>query len=290
MRSSPSQKPSLLLDLLDILESVLDVLSSRIGSDRTQKHMHPERDSHETECKYKHNPLPIPLPVLAELQIPEAQETKQTSQYERNRTLQIWLTVGTWLAFLAAAIYAGISLKIWGEMKEQTRVQRDVYITSQRPWIKIVDVESRGNSPFIPAFSFQGFGHGPFPNATKQATLQLKISLKNIGHSLAFVSADFELFFPAWKQESFEDIILAEENRFCDASAQKVPSKYLSRIVFPEEPLDWYGAGVQAVGPIMFASNTINHAPDDSSGDYVLPMVIACANYTFPASSKKISN
>ncbi len=64
--------------------------------------------------------------------------------------------------------------------------------------------------------------------------------MKNIGHSLAFVGADFELFFPAWK-DNFEDIILAEENRFCDASAQKTPNKYLSRIVFPEEPLEWGG-------------------------------------------------
>ncbi len=38
---------------------------------------------------------------------------------------------------------------------------------------------------------------------------------------------------------------------------------------------------------MMLAPNTINHAADDPLGDYVLPIVIVCANYSFPASSKR---
>jgi hypothetical protein len=119
--------------------------------------------------------------------------------------------------------------------KQAATVAQDQLELAERPWIKITDVKTVGNNPLIPAFSFQGLGHGPFPNGNKQATFQLKISMKNVGHSLAFLSADFELFFPAWK-ENFEDIILTEETKFCDASAQKTPNKYLTRIVFPEEP------------------------------------------------------
>jgi type II secretory pathway pseudopilin PulG len=68
----------------------------------------------------KQQPLPVPLPVLAELKIPETDKTEQRTQYNRSHTLQIWLTVGTWLAFIAAAIYAGIAARQLWQMKRAT--------------------------------------------------------------------------------------------------------------------------------------------------------------------------
>jgi hypothetical protein len=67
----------------------------------------------------KQEPLPVPLPVLAELQIPEADKTEQRTQYDQSHTLQILLTVGTWLAFLAAAVYAGIAARQLKVMRGQ---------------------------------------------------------------------------------------------------------------------------------------------------------------------------
>lgn len=68
-----------------------------------------------------------PLLVKGELQEPAAIRAEKGASDRRNRTIQLWLTVGTWLAFLAAAIYAGLALRQWktmektyGEMQKQT--------------------------------------------------------------------------------------------------------------------------------------------------------------------------
>jgi|ERR1035437_866492 hypothetical protein len=66
----------------------------------------------------KQDPLPVPLPVVAELQIPEADKREQRCQHRQSHALQIWLTVGTWLAFIAAAVYASIAAFQWRTMNK----------------------------------------------------------------------------------------------------------------------------------------------------------------------------
>jgi hypothetical protein len=197
-----------------------------------------------------------------------------------------WGALFTGLLVFVGIVTAKLFLRQLGEMGTENNTAQKQLELSERPWIKLVDLKTLGNNSLIPALSFQGFGYGPFPQGNKQATFQIKISLRNIGHSLAFVTADFELFLPAWT-DKFEDTLLDEEKRFCDTSAQKPPNKYLNRIVFPDEPLEWSGAGVQKVALPMLPGNVLNHIPEDPKGDYILPTVITCANYTFPGSSNR---
>lgn len=196
------------------------------------------------------------------------------------------LEIGTLLAASTAAgaaiYYATISKHMWTEMQEQSKTQHQQLVLSQRPWIKIVDGKTIGNNPLIPALSFQGYGHGFFPHSNQQVTVQIVANLKNIGHSVAFVNLDFELFFPQWNTDRFEDAVLAEERRFCDLSAKRPISGNTVRVLFPDDPaFEWHGAASQPLSKSSFAIN-----PDDASGEYIIPIVALCANYRFGASSE----
>ena len=89
----------------------------------------------EATKEYKHDPLPIPLPVTAELQIPEADKREQRTQHHESHTLQKWLTVGTWPAFVAAGVYAGIDA--WQTYEIRRNFRRDqramMKVTSEAP-------------------------------------------------------------------------------------------------------------------------------------------------------------
>lgn len=97
-----------------------------------EKNTNAIRDAVKATRENKQGPLPIPLPIRAELQVPEADKTDQRTQYKRSHTLQIWLTVGTWLAFIAAAIYAGIAHSQLDQMKIATRNAGDAAIAAGR--------------------------------------------------------------------------------------------------------------------------------------------------------------
>jgi hypothetical protein len=151
----------------------------------------------------------------------------------------------------------------------------DTAIASLRPWIKITDVQTRGEGPEIPALSFQ---RGPtWPIGEYQATLQLKISVKNIGHSPARLTVDFKLFFPLW-ENGYSDVIYREKKGFCGEVAKKElkVDPTLQIILFPEETHDWYGGGAALVD-----SKVVNHFSDRGMVPYILPVVAVCTNYQF---------
>lgn len=147
-------------------------------------------------------------------------------------------------------------------------------VASLRPWIKITDVKTRGEGPLIPALSFQ---RSPtWPVGQSQATLQLQISLKNVGHSPARLSVDFELFLPLW-ENGYSGVIYREKRRFCREFAKRElevdPS--LQIILFPDESHDWYGAGATMVN-----NKVVNYFSDDrGTVPYILPVVAVCTNY-----------
>jgi hypothetical protein len=143
---------------------------------------------------------------------------------------------------------------------------------SERPWIKIIDVKTTGDNPIIPALSFQQIG--PYKDVSQQATFQLIISLKNIGHSVADVAASFELFFPVWDSSGYSNVVSSEQKRFCDSPAGKVPQFYPKFVVFPDESFDWHGA---AAG--LIHSGVTNHLPGQGDTGYILPVMIVCVNY-----------
>jgi hypothetical protein len=230
---------------------------------------------------------PPPIAVRIE-SYPPATATAQESTDRRLRNLRDWGNlVATCLTALFAggllvvtSLYAKYTYEMWVEMQQQTRIQRDAYISGQRPWMKITNVTSRGNSE-LGGLSFSGFGHFPFPTVQKTATMQLEISTKNVGHSVAELFVDFELFLPLWENQGptahgystgYANVVANEKKRFCEESSKKeFPVRFM---VFPEEPHIWDGGASAIISP-----GIINHL---GNADVVLPVVIICANYRYP--------
>jgi hypothetical protein len=186
---------------------------------------------------------------------------------------------------LLLAVYTIVNGGMWWATKKSADAAKYAAETtakqlelSERPWIKILDVQTTGDSPIIPALSFQQIGpyrdYGPYKDVSQQATFQLIISMKNIGHSVADVATSFELFFPLWDSGKYWGEISSEQKRFCDSPAGMVPQFYPKFVVFPGESFDWHGA---AVG--LIHSGVTNRLPNQGDNGYVLPVLIVCANY-----------
>jgi hypothetical protein len=221
-----------------------------------------------------------------------------------------------WLQFIAnfaLAIIGVIALFIYGGqlnvmkgqlaeiIKQYPELQKsadaaktasEIAEVSTRPWIKIVGATAPGNNALIPALSFSGFGHGVFPHAVQAVTLQIKISLKNVGHSVADVSVVPELYLPLW-QERFADDIRAEQKRFCDIMGQEGGLNDPVQIIFPDEPFE-----LHAAVPALITPRVIDHPHNLHPGDfppiiktnpdgYVLPTLILCVNYRLGGSKNK---
>jgi hypothetical protein len=138
---------------------------------------------------------------------------------------------------------------------------------SERPWIKIVDVQSRGENAFIPALSFQAYGHGPFPSSHKQITLQLDIPIKNIGHSVAEITMDFELFLAIWKDD-YADEITAGEKTFCDKHQDR-KEFYPNALLFPDESFDWSDGGTSLILDARINQPSVNENSSCSGGHHL---------------------
>lgn len=88
---------------------------------------------------------PSPTPVLrAELQVPERIERNNQGNNDREHRTQIWLTVGTWLAFIAAAVYAAIAYKqkvtmdaTFNEVAKQTTIQRQHAVGTEAAMVEL---------------------------------------------------------------------------------------------------------------------------------------------------------
>jgi|SRR5579864_4389552 len=196
-------------------------------------------------------------------------EKKPKRWYKRWRPYVFILNIFT---FVAVVWYACITHSMWKEMKEQTRTAQQQLEATERPWIKIIDVQTRGNGPVVPALSFDMSGND-FEHKL-QATLQLNISVRNIGHSVAEVAVRPELFLPRWSE--FGKAVPDEQKRFCASAYGSARSGYYpSVIIFPQEPFDWYGTSASFVD----ATNTNQLPPQFGSAAYVVPVVIVCVNY-----------
>jgi hypothetical protein len=153
-------------------------LAKKLRSDLRQtlkKHTDAINQSTKAARENKQAQLPIPLPVIAELQLPEADKTERRSQHKENRTLQIWLIVGTWLAFLAASIYAGIAAA-------QLRQMRN----ANRPWIGMSDRLAIKSSPSL-SFTDMSTLFGKQGEQVREISIKFLVSgtIKNFGSSPA---------------------------------------------------------------------------------------------------------
>jgi len=174
---------------------------------------------------------------------------------------------------LVAAWFAYGQLRVMKGQLDQMRAD-------QRPWIKIIDVKtSAGDRLPILDLSFQ---HPGKHHEGTQATLQLEISMKNVGHSVATdTTADFELYAPLWKNGYALDII-QEERRFCEESLTKKAVTLTPKVIlFPDESYTWAGGAVTRITPENI--NQIGGQPA------VLAVLIGCVNYNLASNPKMIN-
>ncbi|HET9180501.1 MAG TPA: hypothetical protein VFP59_00080 [Candidatus Angelobacter sp.] len=285
--SSRAQKLRWLLGLLGILGFFWLRSQSKPPLKQSKGSANPNTDT--TQKDDGHNLFPAFTPKVP----PSPSDTENACECCNHKvprwkkTLDILLVAFTGGAFATAGIYAYITSKMWKDMHKQTVTAQQQLEQSQRPWIKIVEVKTRGNNPLLPALSFQGFGHGFFPNGNKQATFQVYVAVTNIGHSVADISVDYELFSPLWDSNKYADWVRAEQIRF-NAQSLKNAKFQTKQIVFPAEPLEWSGAAVLAFDPryLAIVHSQITHLPDSPRIDYILPVVIVCVNYRLPGSER----
>ncbi len=225
--------------------------------------------------------------VLAELENHSPRE-RHAERNEESRHPMQWIKLAIEIAMLfIVAAYAAVSAFQLVQMKNAADAAKSAAETAanqleltERPWIKITDVQTRSNNPIIPALSFQK--PPQWPSGTQQATFQLDISYKNVGRSVAKVSVDFKLFLPLWK-DGYSNVILATEKSFCDSVSRINPDPNLQVINFPgDDPYHWYGGGAAIVN-----AETTNYFSDIRPGvGHILPVVAVCVNYQFGESPK----
>ncbi len=217
------------------------------------------------------------LAGAAKAQAEAAQATAQAAKSQADNTSKLATAAVDQVAKLEAAVKETHALW-WATKKSADAAKSTAENTarqlelSERPWIKIVDVKTQGDNQIIPALSFQKVG--PYKDVGQQATFQLVLSLKNIGHSVADVAASYELFFPIWDGNGYWNVISSEQKRFCDSPAGKVPQFYPKFVVFPDELFDWHGAAAGLINP-----SVTNHLRDQGETGYILPVIIVCVNY-----------
>jgi hypothetical protein len=97
----------------------MDIFNKRLRDEviALRKSIDAIRDEYKSQHENKNQQTPQPVVVQAELQIPEATERDHGTRDDRAHRQQVWLTVGTWLAFIAAAIYAGIAARQLHQMR-----------------------------------------------------------------------------------------------------------------------------------------------------------------------------
>jgi hypothetical protein len=142
-------------------------------------------DQYERQNTREQPPAPSPV-IRAEVQIPEGIQRNNQANSNRDHRDQLWLIWGTWLAFIAAAIYAGISRYQLSEIQKQTTVAEQ----QSRPWIKVTEVKlnSTGtlcfNDRMILAPGETLMMYRPIINPIARADIRTEFHLKNIGRSV----------------------------------------------------------------------------------------------------------
>jgi hypothetical protein len=172
--------------------------------------------------------------------------------------------------------------------EETAKVAAQQLELGDRPWVKVMDVKPRGNTPPVLSLSFQDItAYRKVPGMKYQVTFNYEVHLKIIGRSPALnIDVWPELYLPAWSSQSsgstgYANEVAAEEIRVCDEFAKKKKElKNAGTAAFPDETPTVY----QAAGANVFEQNT-NHF-SDMPGDYILPVLIGCVDYQFQSSGK----
>ncbi len=111
----------------------MDFLNKRLRDEiiALRKSIDAIRDEYKTQNEDRRKETPQPVVVQAELQVPEAAERDHAARDDRAHRQQILLTVGTWLAFCAAARYAGLAACQLHTFNQQLKTMNNTYAQVQ---------------------------------------------------------------------------------------------------------------------------------------------------------------
>lgn len=141
----------------------------------------------------------------------EAKTAKNANiEFRKQLRVQKLLTVGTWLAFVAAGIYAGIAAKQLTQMRKATRAATKAaniaaaqIVLDARPWINLIPGEGVPNSGAVPANTAIG-AQFTISNPGKTAAVDLKWETFNIlVHPGAFVEPRYAPLDPTWTTKMY---------------------------------------------------------------------------------------
>jgi hypothetical protein len=142
---------------------------------------------------------------------------------------------------VALCVYTGFTAAMYFVNKEAADAAKsaaDTAAASIRPWLKIKSIDLRPGIGPIKTLMF----HWPLTGAQAPPGLQLKVSLENLGHSVAQdIVVDEKLFFGKFTNTGWHDLVTQEEEQACRASKIQPPSSAINAVVFPSETLDSYG-------------------------------------------------
>jgi hypothetical protein len=227
-QSSPEHR-SLIYILISAFAFLFAWSFSRSRSQRAKNYVDTIRDSDKTNSQYEYPPPKIEM--RAELYTSEHIERQRTKDHRSSHRVQISLMIATWLTFIAAAVYAGISLKMWREMGKQTGIASDQFEANTRPWIKITNIELRAGVGAIKTLMF----HWPITGAEAPPMIQAHVTFDNVGHSAARdVEIQSELFFGKFAGDTWHNVVTREQQIFCKSVAGRTPGD-AAVIVFPSD-------------------------------------------------------
>lgn len=174
-----------------------------------QKQISSIRDQQEATNQQQQQQPPV---LRAELQIPESVERHKQTYQKKQYRLQKWLTVGTWLAFIAAGVYAGVAAFQLHQMKlavheteNANQITKDALLYVQRAFVFLTQFDvTRLTAPGTNRldgsmrFSFHWENGGSTPTRSMTGHISAKWFNKRLPKDFAFPdfpdSTPFKMF------------------------------------------------------------------------------------------------
>lgn len=150
---------------------------------------------------------------------------------------RLWMVLSTVVIALASSLYTFYARKQWQTITDQLPELRksasaaqsaaQIAELSERPWIKIVGLRTRGEDPSLPALTVLA---PALPGSEHFITLDLVASVKNIGRSAGIVDVNKQLFLASWGNSTSHSAQIAEE-RLVESCSRKGKHHHRSRLV-----------------------------------------------------------
>ncbi|HEX4321207.1 MAG TPA: hypothetical protein VHZ52_09910 [Acidobacteriaceae bacterium] len=171
----------LLRQIAETLQTIAGSLPAQLSDvgKKIDDHAAAVRDASEAQNEtWKELPA-----YLSELRIPADERTKADVYRKKAHRQQVWLTWGTWLAFIVASIYAGIS----GCQYSQMKIATDAASSSAKTAESTLKQAEAGNRPWIGfkgdtvRIDFRTSLHPEIPNYSPGAEVMISGVLRNFG-------------------------------------------------------------------------------------------------------------